>query len=156
MNEELKATEALLDIGVSVPLRPIRFRRWKITPRVTIKRPPLGGLLRILRIWLPMAVAPEQIEKMSDRERFGLMEKHGRDVSKMVALMVCSGFVSGKLISPPLAAFLRWRCHPSALLYAASTFMELQDAKSFMLIIRLVAALNVAAPKLSQKNRKRS
>lgn len=155
MNEELKATDALLDIGISVPLRPLRFRKRQITPRVTIKRPPLGGLLRILRIWLTLNITAEQLEKLDENGRLQFMANHGRAVSKMVALMVCSGFLSGKLFTPALAAFLRWRCHPDSMLYAAGVFMQLQDTKSFTNIIRLIGALNVVAPKLSQK-RKRS
>ena len=154
MVEELKATEALLDIGVSVPLRPLRFRKWKITPRVTIKRPPLGGLLRILRLWLPMNVQAEEIEKMTERERQVFIEKNGKDVTKMVALMVCSGFMTGKLFSPILAVMLHWRCHPDTLLLTTVAFMQLLDTKSFMNITRSVSALNVAAPRLGQKKKR--
>ncbi|HBG39906.1 MAG TPA: hypothetical protein DDW85_00665 [Porphyromonadaceae bacterium] len=153
MNEQLKATEALLDVGVSVPLRPLRFRRWKITPRVTVKRPPLGGLLRILRIWLRLNVTGEQLDSMSERQRFDFMVKWGKEVYKMVALMVCSSFVSGKLFAPILAFFLRWRCHPDTLLYVVSAFMQLQDTRSFTTIIKSAGALNVTAPKLSQRKR---
>lgn len=153
MNEELKATEALLDIGVSVPLRPIRFRRWKITPRVTIKRPPLGGLLRILRVWFSFGITADGIDKMEKAEQLRFLGQHGRTVSKFVALAICSGYVSGKVFAPLLAWFLRWRCHPDTLLYTISVFMSLIDAKSFMTIIRSGTALNVAAPSLSQKRR---
>ena len=154
MVEELKATEALLDIGLSVPLRPLRFKKWKFTPRVTIKRPPLGGLLRILRLWLPMNVQAEEIEKMTERERQVFIEKNGKDVSKMVALMVCSGFMTGKLFSPVLAAIFRWRCHPDVMLLTTVAFMQLHDTKSFMNITRSVSALNVAAPRLGQKKKR--
>lgn len=154
MNEELKATEALLDIGVSVPLRPIRFRRWKITPRVTVKRPPLGGLLRLLRVWFSFNTTIEQLDKMDKTEQLRFIEKHGRAVSKFVALAVCNGYVSGKVFAPLLAWFLRWRCHPDALLYTVSVFMNLLDAKSFMTIIRSGAAINVAGPRLSQKKKR--
>ena len=154
MVEELKATEALLDIGISIPLRPLRFRKWKFTPRVTIKRPPLGGLLRIVRLWLKTGATVDMLTGMDERERLEFMSVHGKDVSKMVASMIYSGFASGKLLAPPLAAYLRWRCHPDVLMLACAKFMQLLDSQSFIDIIRSVAVLNVAAPRLSQKGKR--
>ena len=153
MNEELKAAESLLDIGVSVPLRPLRFRRWKIPVRVTVKRPPLGGLLRILRVWFSLETTVEKLDKMDNDEVLRFMEKHGKAVSKFVALSVCSGYIPGKVLAPLLAWFLRWRCHPDTLLYTMEVFMQLQDSKSFTSITRSAGALNVLAPKLGQKKR---
>lgn len=154
MIEELKATEALLDIGVSVPLRPLRFRRWKITPRVTIKRPPLGGLLRLLRIWFSFDITVEQLDKMDKTEQLLFLEKYGREVSKFVALAVCNRYVGGKAFAPLLAWFLRWRCHPDAMLYTVSVFMNLLDTKSFMTITKSGAAIkNLLAPKMGHRKR---
>lgn len=155
MNEELKATNALLDIGIALPLRPLRFRKWKRVHRVTMKRPPLGGLLRILRVYFKLHVTPDALNKMSEDDALKFMLKHGKDVSKIVALAVWSGFIGGKIFAPLLAWHLRWRCHPNVLFHAMSEFMNLQDAKSFTIIIRSVSAINVAAPNLSQE-RKRS
>jgi len=154
MVEELKATEALLDVGLSVPLRPLRFKKWKISSRVTIKRPPLGGLLRILRLWLPLNVQAEEIEAMTERERLVFIDKNGKAVSRIVALMICSGFITGKILAPALAAFLRWRCHPDTMLMTTVAFMQLQDTRSFTNITRSVSALNVAAPRLGQKKKR--
>ena len=154
-DEQLKAADALLDIGVSVPLRPVRFRKWKRTPRVTIKRPPLGGLLRILRVWIAMDTDTKQLNAMSESERLTFIAANGQALSKMVALMVCSGSVSGRVLAPLMAWVLRWRCHPDTLLYAALTFMNLQDTKSFTSIIASVESINVLEPAKSQ-GRKRS
>ena len=153
MNEQLKAADALLDIGISIPLRPVRFRKWKWTPRVTIKRPPLGGLLRILRVWLTMDTDTKRLDAMSESERLNFIAANGRALSKMVALMVYSGKISGGTLAPLLAVALRWRCHPDVMLYTALQFMQLQDTSSFTDIIRLVEALNVLAPKVSQRKR---
>lgn len=153
MNEQLKAADALLDIGISIPLRPVRFRKWKWTPRVTIKRPPLGGLLRILRVWLTMDTDTRRLDAMSESERLNFIAANGRALSKMVSLMVFSGKISGGTLAPLLAVLLRWRCHPDVMLYTALQFMQLQDTSSFTDIIRLVEALNVLAPKLSQGKR---
>lgn len=155
MNEELKATEALLDIGVSVPLRPMRFRRWKFTPRVTVRRPPLGGLLRILRIWFSLDITPEQLDKMDKNERLRFVGKHGKAISKMVALMICSSRTGGLVFAPAFAWLMRWRCHPDVMLYVVSEFMRLQDAQSFIYITRSVATINIVAPRLGQNGKRR-
>ena len=155
MNEELKAAESLLDIGVSVPLRPLRFRRWKIPVRVTVKRPPLGGLLRILRVWIAMDTDTKQLNAMSESERLTFIAANGRALSKMVSLMVCSGEISGRVLAPLMSWFLRWRCHQDTLLYTVLTFMNLQDTKSFTSIIASVESINVLEPAKSQ-GRKRS
>lgn len=153
MNEQLKAADALLDIGISIPLRPVRIRKWKWTPRVTIKRPPLGGLLRILRVWLTMDTDTKRLDAMSESERLNFIAANGRALSKMVSLMVYSGKISGRMLAPLLATLLRWRCHPDVLLYTALQFIQLQDTSSFTDIIALVEGLNVLAPKASQKGR---
>ena len=153
MNEQLKAADALLDIGISIPLRPVRFRKWKWTPRVTIKRPPLGGLLRILRLWLTLETDVKQLEIMNDDEKLKFIAEHGRALSKMVSLMVFSGIISGRVSAPILAVLLRWRCHPDVLFYTALHFLQLQDTSSFTDIIALVEGLNVLEPKASQKGR---
>lgn len=91
---------------------------------------------------------------MDGAERLQFILAHGRAISEFVALTACSGFVSGKLLAPALAWFLRWRCHPDAMLYLVSEFMQLQDTKSFMTIIKLGAAVNIVAPRLSQKGKR--
>lgn len=154
INEQLKATDALLDIGVSVPLRTIRFRRWKRTPRVTIKRPPLGGLLRILRVWLSMEVSSKDISEMDESARLQFVEKNGKKLAKMVSLMLCRGWLSGRLLAPFIRYFLLWRTHPDTLLLATVTFVELQNTKSFKTIIELVENINLLETKASQKRRR--
>ena len=148
MQEQLKATSALLDIGVSIPLRPLRWRRWKWVPRVTMNRPPLGGMIRILKLYLQMNTTSEQLRSMN--------EEQARSLSKIVALAVYSGYWSGRLLAPLLAWVLRWRCNPGVLFFATSQLMELLDAKSFTIIIRSIATINLMAPSLSQKKGKRS
>lgn len=156
MEEQLKATRALLDIGVSVPLRPLRWKRWKWVPRVTMKRPPLGGMLRIMKLYLQMNTTSEQLSNMTDEQARAFFAKNARSLSMIVALAVCSGYLSGKLLAPLLAWVLRWRCDTSVLFFATTQLMDLLDAKSFTIIIRSIATINMMAPSLSQGKGKRS
>lgn len=153
MKEQLKAIDALLDIGVSIPLRPLKFHRWKIIPRIVIRRPPLGGLLRITKIWLSIGISASELEKMNETQRFEFMQKHGKEVIKMVSLMVHSGRIKGVILAPILAFILKWRCHPDTLIQTASVFFEAIDSKSFTTITRSVGALNLAAPRLGQRKK---
>lgn len=153
MNEELKAADGLLDIGIAIPLRPVRFGKRKIIPRVTMKRPPLGGLLRILRVYLSLNVTLEELKKMSGEESKAFMAKHGKAVAKMVALSVWSGFFSGRF-APLLSWWLLWRCHPNVLFHAAMEFVDRIDAESFTNIIRLYGSKNLLRPNLSHATKR--
>lgn len=150
MNEELKAADGLLDIGISIPLRPLRLRKWSVVPRVTMKRPPLGGLLRILRMCLKLNATPEELKKMNEADTVAFMAKNGKVVARLVALSVWSGYFSGKL-SRLLAWWLLWRCHPNVLFHAAMEFIDRIDSQSFTTIIRSYASPNLLRPNLSQK-----
>ena len=57
-----EAAEALLDIGISLPLSEIRIPMLKkpVQLRVTMKRPTLASLMRIARIYLDMGVTSRQ------------------------------------------------------------------------------------------------
>ncbi len=153
MNEELKAADGLLDIGISIPLRPVKFGRLKIIPRVTMKRPPLGGLLRVLRVYLSLNVTTGELKKMGKEESAAFMNEHGKAVSKMVALSMWSGFLSGRF-APLLSWWLSWRCHPNVLFHAALEFIDRVDAESFIDIIRLYASKNLLRPNLSHEGKR--
>ena len=58
-----EGAEALLDTGVSVPLKAMRlpFRKSPFVLRVTMKRPCMSGQLKIARTYLSMNVTSEQI-----------------------------------------------------------------------------------------------
>ena len=153
MNEELKAADGLLDIGISIPLRPVRFRKWSMVPRVTMKRPPLGGLLRILRVYLELNVTPDELKKMSEEESRTFMARHGKEVAILVSLSVWSGFFSGKF-ARLLAWWLLWRCHPNVLFHAAMEFSDRIDSQSFTTIIRSYASQNLMRPNLSHEKKR--
>ena len=58
-----EGADALLDIGVSVPLKAFRLP-WRKTPvelRVTMKRPYMSGQILFARTYLSMGVTSEQM-----------------------------------------------------------------------------------------------
>ena len=45
LNTEIATSELLLDLGVSVPLRPLKFMNFKRLRRITLHRPNFGGIV---------------------------------------------------------------------------------------------------------------
>lgn len=78
---------ALLDRGVSVPLKDIRLPFCKpLRLRVVMRRPRLGGLMRLAREYLLLGVTAAQIEAFSKEEEMAFIATHGKQVSRMIAL----------------------------------------------------------------------
>lgn len=107
-------------------------------------------------MYLQMNTTSEQLSAMNEEQARAFITVNARALSQIVALAVHSGYWSGKLFAPLLAWVLRWRCDPSVLFFATTQLMELLDAKSFIIIIRSIATINLMAPSLSQGKEKRS
>lgn len=150
---ELEAAEALLDIGVSVPLKAIRipFIHKRIALRLTMRRPVLGNQIRIARLYLGMGVTYGQMLEFTKEEEMEFMAIHGKTVSRMVALTICRGSLAGTLFARPLAWFLRWFVPDIFLQGANLHFVSLMGTRSFIDIIRSAGIANPMKPKLSQQ-----
>ena len=92
---EMECADALLDSGVSVPLK-----RWKLPwlkrpleVRVTMKRPRLRGQILLAREYLKMGVEPGWQPK-DKTEELSFVAEHGKAVSRLLAYTVCRGYVS--------------------------------------------------------------
>ena len=118
-----------------------------------MKRPPLGGLLRILRVCLKLSATPEELKELNEADTVAFMAKNGRAVAQLVALSVWSGYFSGKFYRL-LAWWLLWRCHTNVLFHAALEFIDRIDSRSFTNIIRSYASHNLLRPNLSQKGKR--
>lgn len=150
---ELEGTEALLDIGVSVPLKTIRipFTKKEFIFRLTMKRPRLGNQIKIARLYLEMNITYRQMKLFTKEEEMAFIALHGKKVSKMVALTICRNGLSGSILCRPLAWFLRTFVEDKYLLSANLHFISLMGTKNFMTIIRSVEEANPMKPRLSQR-----
>ncbi len=148
---EIEAAEALLDIGVSLPFFKIPFTRKVV--RLTMKRPCLGGQIRLARLYLQTGVTYEQMLEFSKHDELAYMALHGKQVSKMVALTICRGAFSGWLLSGVLAWLLRWFVDDEYLRAANMQFLRLLGTKSFTTIISSISTMNPMKPRLSQKRK---
>ncbi len=155
MNAELLAAEALLEQGVSVPFKEVRIpftaRSWNL--RVTMRRPRLGGQIRIARLRLKMGITYAQMQAFTGTEQDAFMVQHGKALSKMVALTVCRGFISGRVFTPIVAFIIREFVEPRFIFGAHKKYLSLLGAKSFSAIISSGERLNPMAPRLSRKRK---
>ena len=154
-NVEIEAAEALLDVGVSLPfLRfKIPFRKKPVSIRVTMKRPCWGSQIRIAMLYLQLGFTYDEIKQFNKHEEMAFLAIHGKRISKMVALTICRGAISGLLFSGIVAWLLRWFVPDKYLQGANLHLITLLGTKSFMRIIKSVEISNPLKPIVSQKRK---
>lgn len=154
-NVEIEAAEALLDVGVSLPFLQFKipFRKKPVSIRVTMKRPCLGSQIRIAKLYLQLGITYDEMERFNKHEEMAFLAIHGKRVSKMVALTICRGAVSGLLFSGIVAWLLRWFVPDKYLQGANQRFVTLLGTKSFMRIIESVQISNPLKPRESQERK---
>jgi len=157
-NIEQEAADALLDVGISLPLLRVRlpFCRRAWTMRVTMRRPCLGNQIRIARHYLALGVTTERIERFTRDEEQAFLVRHGRRLSLMLALTICRGYLSGLLLAPIVAWLIRWKVPRQYQLEAQRRFRELHGTRDFMPITVWAERTNPFRPETGRpKSRKR-
>lgn len=153
---EMESADALLDSGVSVPIKRWKFPLLKrpLELRVTMKRPRLRGQILLAREYLKMGVEPGWQPK-NKTEELAFVAEHGKAVSRLLAYMVCRSYVARHVgigvVAWLLRNFVEWRY----LMVVFRTFERLMGTKDFMRIISSAARANPMKARLSQI-RKRS
>lgn len=152
---ELETSAALLDVGVSIPIKewkiPLTKKKWGI--RLTMKRPCLGNQIRIASKYLELGVTYEQMKQFDKDEELSFLARHGKDISEMIALTICRSKLSGLLLTKPVAWMLRWMVDDVFLSVANRRFISLLGTRNFTNIIRSVEWSNPLKPRLSQKSK---
>ena len=143
-----QAAEMLLDVGIRIPVIPRRiFGKRKGKSSLVMHRPPAGAIIRIALRYLKLGVTPEEIKEMEYDEK-------GKAVSEIVALSICTGFLTGWLFVKPVAWYLRWRVHPAMLTAALIQLLSGINVKAFCNTIPLAArAAKLLEPIGSHKER---
>lgn len=151
---EMECADALLDGGVSVPLKRWRvpFKKRPLELRVTMKRPRLRGQILLAREYLRLGVSPGW--KPRDKaEEMAFVAKHGKGISRLLAYTVCRGCVARRVGIGLTALMLRELVDWKYLLAAFRTFERLMGTKDFTRIIRSVDRANPMKPRLSQRGK---
>ena len=144
-----EASEALLDVGVSVPLKPIRlaFRKKRLLLRLTMRRPRLSTQIKIARLYLSLGVTYAELEALDKDGQMCFIAEHGKTISNMVALTMC-----GKWWKPVwlVSWILRHWVDNLYMQVAMMKFVLLLGTESFTNIIRSAEMTNPMKLTLSQ------
>ena len=152
--EELKASKLILDLGVAIPIRPLRFLNFKKKPgTIVIRHPYAGGLIRMSRQRMDVGVTHDEIKDFSTDQNIEFIAKHGKAVSEIVAGAIVRGYFSYMFFGKLVAWWLRWKVHPVFLSEAMFQLFENVDPRSFTNIINLEQAMNLMKPRLSHEGK---
>ena len=145
---QLEASEALLDIGVSVPFKPLRvpFRKKPVYLRMTMQRTTLGRLIELSREWLSVGMTLDEFEGLDWDGQMAFLGKHGKTLSRMIALTIRCRWVPICLLSWLVRHWMPWEYQRAAVL----RFLTLVGTSPFTIIIRSAARMNPMRVRLSQ------
>lgn len=150
-----EGADALLDIGVSVPLKALRipFKKSPLELRVTMKRPCMSGQLRIARTYLSMGVTSEQMWSFTKEEEMRFLVKHGKKLSRMIAYMICRGYFARKFCVGLTAWFVRNFMTHEYQMEVIKRFVTLMGTDPFIPIIRSAEIANPMKLRLSRRKK---
>ena len=152
---EAEGTAALLDRGVSVPLKELRipFRKKPLKLRVVMRRPRMGGLIRLARVYLTLNVTAAEMDKFTRDEGLAFIACHGKAVSRMIAYTLCRGWWSRHLLVGLTAWWVRHFMEPAYMEAAMRNFVFLLGTDPFTNFIRLAERTNPMKLRLSQRRK---
>lgn len=152
---EREGADALLDTGVSVPLKAIHipFKKTPLVLRVTMKRPCMSGQLRIARTYLSMGVTSEEMWKFTKEEEMQFLVNHGKKVSRMLAYMICRGYFARKFGVWLTSWFIRNFMTHEYQMEVMKKFVTLMGTDPFIPIIRSAEMSNPMKLRLSRKKK---
>lgn len=152
---EKEGAEALLDTGLSVPLKELHlpFFKKSFHLRVTMRRPTLAGQIRIAKEWLAMGVTSEEMWHFTKEEEMQFLVKHGKKISRMVAYTLCRGWISRHLLVGLTEWAVRNWMENKYLISVIKKFVGLMGTDSFTSIIKSAETVNPMKLRKSQKKK---
>jgi hypothetical protein len=153
---EQEVAGALLDVGISMPLKTFRIplRKKPVQFRVTVKRPTAGSIMRIDRLYLQTEVTLAEYRTYTMEQRMRFRVEHGNRMMRILALGICRGLLSGYLFSGIVAWFLKWFVEDIYLEAIFDQFVSLVGTQSFETIIKSLEENLMTSPmNLSQKRK---
>ena len=150
---ELEASEVLLDLGVSFPLKALKlpFLKRPVLLRLKMKRPYLGTRIRVAREYLKMNVKASEMEEFDKEQQVAFLSQHGKGISLIVAKAVLRSPVASFLFANLLAWVLRWAVDERFLYLAFWQFIKCQGTENFTNIIACIERTNPLMPVSHEK-----
>ncbi len=146
-----EGAEALLDVGVSVPLLDLKlpFKRRPVPVRLTMTRPTLGTLIEMAKIWLSTGMTLEEFRGLDFDGQLSFLVHHGKKLSRMLALAVRQRWVPVGVLSWAIRRWVPWVYQKGIF----EKFVTLMGTESFLPIISAVERMNPMKLRLSHSKR---
>ena len=144
---EIKTVDTILDKGVRVPIpAPFLFRVFGIrTIALVVRRPVMGNMLRISGMYLKMGIGDE-LKEQDMNNWIALFRRTAKPASRIVAIGILRGRVSGWLFCRPLAWWLRWHTDSRQLSELADLLVALSGVQDFMNTITFLREMKITSP----------
>ncbi len=146
-----EGAEALLNVGVSLPLKDFRlpFRKEPLRLRLTMRRPTLAGQIQIARTWLSVGMTLEEFEVLDYDGQMQFLAKHGKKLSRMIALTMPHWWLPTCVLSWFIRRWMKWDYQKAAF----EKFVTLMGTSSFTPIIRSAEISNPMKLRLSRRKK---
>ena len=115
-----------------------------------MRRPRMGGLIRLARVYLSLGVTAAEMDKFTKDEEMAFIARHGKAVSRMIAYTLCRGWWSRHLLVGLAAWWVRHFMEPAYMDAAMRNFVFLLGTDPFTRIIRSAERTNPMKLRLSQ------
>ena len=152
---QIEAADALLNAGISVPLKEFRLplKKKPVRLRLKMKRPYMSGQIRIARTYLSMNVKAADMENFTKEQEMAFLVEHGVAISRIIAYTICVGFISQRLFVGLVAWFIRHFVEHRYMMLVFKTFTRLMGSRPFTTIIRSAEMANPLKRRLSHKGK---
>jgi len=150
------AADTILQRGVKVKIPApflLRKLRLKKTIALTLRSPFEGTMHRVASYYLSTGITMDVIEGLTTEEAIKLHAKHGKTMSKAVAVAILNGYISGKLFTRPLAWYLRWHLKSHELYVLTTTLLIYGGVQDFINTTKSVRKMTLTKPKMGQKTK---
>lgn len=137
-----EGAEALLDAGVSLPLKV-----FGLPLRLTMRRPTLARQIKIARTYLQMETSADELAAMTHADQMRFLVGHGKKLSRLIALTVESRWVPTGVMS----WLIRHGVKHEYQMAAATRFVGLMGTDPFLPIIRSAEISNPMKLRLSHR-----
>lgn len=146
-----EGAEALLDAGVSLPLKDIRlpFLKTPLRLRLTMKRPTMERQIQIAQTYLSMETTLKEFTSLDYNGQMVFLTKHGKKLSRIIALTMGHWWLPISVLSWFVRRFMKWEYQKNAF----EQFVTLMGTQSFIPIIRSVELTNPMKLRLSQRKK---
>ena len=146
-----EGAEALLNMGVSLPLKDFRvpFRKEPLHLRLTMRRPTMACQIKIAHTWLSVGMTLEEFEGLDYDGQMRFLAEHGRKLSRMIALTMQHWWLPTCVLAWFIRHYMKWKYMKGAFI----EFVSLMGTEAFTPIIRSAEIANPMKLRLSHRKK---